>query len=109
MKNKILPIFLLVVLMFSAFSVTSFADEFLFTVDVNEQYTDISYVDETNVLGEVQKEETQDDLQSKKTIYIAVLSVLLVISVIILIVTLKKAEQGKIDIRLKDETENINE
>ena len=75
-------------------------------IDVNEKYTDISYVDETNVYGEVVNSEEEQELQTKKTVYIAVLSVLLVISIIVLIVTLKRAKEDKL---LKEETENNTE
>ena len=72
-------------------------------IDVSERFTDITYLDETNVYGEVVNEEEEQELQTKKTVYIAVLSVLLVVSIIILIVTLKRAKDDKL---LKDETES---
>lgn len=65
-------------------------------IDVNEKYTDISYVDETNVYGEVVTEEEQQELETKKTVYIAILSILLVISIIILVVTVKRAKEDKL-------------
>ena len=65
-------------------------------IDVNERYTDISYVDETNVYGEVVTEEEQQDLQTKKTVYIVILSILLVISIIVLIVTVKRAKEDRL-------------
>jgi hypothetical protein len=65
-------------------------------IDVEERYTDITYLDETNVYGEVINAEEEQDLQTKKTVYIAVLSVLLVISIIVLIVTLKRAKDDKL-------------
>ena len=65
-------------------------------IDVNEKYTDISYVDETNVYGEVVTEEEQQELETKKTVYIVILSILLVISIIILVVTVKRAKEDKL-------------
>ncbi len=107
MKKRALTIILSVLLLFSLVSATAYADDdFLFTVDVNEQYTDISYIDETNALGEVETDEYEQELKNKKTVYIVVLSVLLVASVAVLVVTLKKAERGEL---LKDkDDEEIN-
>ena len=100
MKVKMVSLILVLIACISVFVVpVSASGDFEFPIDVNERYTDISYVDETNVYGEVVTEEDTQELENKKTIYIAVLSVLLVISIIILIVTLKKAKDGKL---LKD-------
>ena len=65
-------------------------------IDVEERYTDITYLDETNVYGEVIDAEEEQEMQTKKTVYITVLLVLLVISIIVLIVTLKRAKEDKL-------------
>ena len=104
MKLKLFSLLLSLIACASVFviPVSASGEEFYFPIDVEERYTDISYVDETNVYGEVVTEEDTQELENKKTIYIAVLCVLLVISIIILIVTLKKAKDGKL---LKDTDE----
>lgn len=101
MKLKILSILFAVISCVSLFIVpVSASGSVELPIDVNERYTDISYIDETNVYGEVVTEEEQQELETKKTVYIAVLSVLLVISIIILIVTVKRAKEDKL---LKEE------
>lgn len=101
MKLKLLSIFFVVISCISLFIVpVSASGSVELPIDVNERYTDISYIDETNVYGEVVTEEEQQELETKKTVYIAVLSVLLVISIIILIVTVKRAKEDKL---LKEE------
>ena len=105
MKIKILSIIFAILSCVSLFIVPVSASVEL-PIDVEERYTDITYLDETNVYGEVINAEEEQDLQTKKTVYIAVLSVLLVISIIILIVTLKRAKEDKL---LKEETENNTE
>lgn len=106
MKLKAVSLILVLILCISTFVIpVSASGDFEFPIDVNERYTDISYVDETNALGEVVTDEEEQDLENKKTIYIAVLSVLLVISIIILIVTLKRAKEDKL---LKSEDENVS-
>lgn len=106
MKLKLFSIFMALIICMSVFILpVSASGDFYFPIDVDERYTDISYVDETNVLGEVVTDDEEEDLENKKTIYIAVLSVLLVISIIILIVTLKRAKDDKL---LKSEDENVS-
>ncbi len=105
MKIKVLSIIFSVVSFVLLFIVPVSASVEL-PIDVEERYTDISYLDETNVYGEVVNAEEEQELQTKKTVYIAVLSVLLVISIIVLIVTLKRAKDDKL---LKEETENNTE
>lgn len=101
MKIKILSIIFAILSCVSLFIVPVSASVEL-PIDVEERYTDITYLDETNVYGEVVNAEEEQELQTKKTVYIAVLSVLLVISIIILIVTLKRAKEDKL---LKEETD----
>ena len=102
MKLKVLSIIFAIFSCVSLFMVPVSASVEL-PIDVEERYTDITYLDETNVYGEVVNSEEEQELQTKKTVYIAVLSVLLVISIVILIVTLKRAKDDKL---LKDEPEN---
>ncbi len=105
MKIKVLSVIFAILSCVSLFIVPVSASVEL-PIDVEERYTDITYLDETNVYGEVINAEEEQDLQTKKTVYIAVLSVLLVISIIVLIVTLKRAKEDKL---LKEETENNTE
>ncbi|MBR2876028.1 MAG: hypothetical protein IKC01_02720 [Clostridia bacterium] len=102
MKQKVISLLFATLLLASSFvlNVSASGEEFRFPIDVEERYTNISYVDETNVLGEVVTEEEESDMANKKTVYVAVLSVLLVASVIVLIVTLKRAKNDKL---LKDD------
>lgn len=103
MKLKILSVLFVLISVVSIFVVpVSATAEIEFTVDVNERYTDISYLDETNAYGEIINSEEDKELQSKKTIYIVVLSILLVISIVILVVTLKRAKEDKL---IKKETD----
>ena len=95
MKIKVLSIIFAILSCVSLFIVPVSASVEL-PIDVEERYTDITYLDETNVYGEVINAEEEQDLQTKKTVYIAVLSVLLVISIIVLIVTLKRAKDDKL-------------
>ncbi len=97
MKIKILAILSAVISCVSLFIVpVSAGSSVELPIDVNERYTDISYVDETNVYGEVVTEEEQQDLQTKKTVYIVILSILLVISIVILIITVKRAKEDRL-------------
>jgi hypothetical protein len=105
MKIKVLSVIFAILSCVSLFIVPVSASVEL-PIDVEERYTDITYLDETNVYGEVINAEEEQDLQTKKTVYIAVLSVLLVISIIVLTVTLKRAKEDKL---LKEETENNTE
>ncbi len=95
MKIKVLSVIFAILSCVSLFIVPVSASVEL-PIDVEERYTDITYLDETNVYGEVINAEEEQDLQTKKTVYIAVLSVLLVISIIVLIVTLKRAKDDKL-------------
>jgi hypothetical protein len=101
MKLKLLSVFFAIVSCVSLFIVPVSASVEL-PIDVEERYTDITYLDETNVYGEVVNAEEEQELQTKKNVYITVLSVLLVISIIVLIVTLKRAKDDKL---VKEETE----
>ena len=95
MKIKVLSVVFAIISCISMFIIPVSASVEL-PIDVEERYTDISYLDETNVYGEVVNTEEEQELQTKKTVYIAVLSVLLVISIIVLIVTLKRAKEDKL-------------
>lgn len=90
--KKLFSVLLAVVLLCSILSVVASAEEFQLTLDENNRYTDISYIDgdDAELLGI-----DGDDDGVGKTVYIAVLSVLLVIAIVVLIVTLKKAKIEK--------------
>ena len=105
MKIKVLSVIFAILSCVSLFIIPVSASVEL-PIDVEERYTDITYLDETNVYGEVVNAEEEQELQTKKNVYITVLSVLLVISIIVLIVTLKRAKEDKL---LKEETENNTE
>ena len=97
MKIKILSILFVVISCVSLFVIpVSASGSVELPIDVNERYTDISYIDETNVYGEVVTEEEKQEVQAKKTVYIVILSVLLVVSIIILIITVKRAKDDKL-------------
>ncbi|MBQ6936050.1 MAG: hypothetical protein IJN49_05805 [Clostridia bacterium] len=97
MKIKILSILFVVISCVSLFVIpVSASGSVELPIDVNERYTDISYIDETNVYGEVVTEEEQQELQTNKNVYIVILSVLLVISIVILVVTVKRAKDDKL-------------
>ena len=95
MKIKVLSVIFAILSCVSLFIVPVSASVEL-PIDVEERYTDITYLDETNVYGEVVNAEEEQELQTKKNVYITVLSVLLVISIIVLIVTLKRAKEDKL-------------
>ena len=107
MKIKILSVVFAIISCISLFIIPVSASVEL-PIDVNERYTDISYVDETNVYGEVVTEEEQQDLQTKKTVYIVILSILLVISIIVLIVTVKRAKEDRLFPSEEKEERNRN-
>lgn len=97
MKMKILPIIFAMVASISLFIIpVSASVEIELPIDVTELYTDINYLDETNVYGEVVTEDDEKELDTKKHIYIAILCVLFVVALIILIVTVKRAKDDKL-------------
>lgn len=59
-----------------------------FTLNLSERYTDIIEVSEGDIHDSVDK--TDENTESKRIVYIAVLSSALVVSIVILIVTLKR-------------------
>jgi hypothetical protein len=74
--------------------------DFQLTIDVNERYTDISdTVEGQDVFGYRNQEEKEKE--TKRNTYVAILSVALVISVIILVVCLKRVPKEK-DITIGD-------
>ncbi len=105
MKIKILSVVFAIISCVSLFILPVSASVEL-PIDVEERYTDITYLDETNVYGEVINSEEEQELQTKKTVYIVVLSILLVISIIILIVTLKRAKEDNL---IKEKSESYTE
>ena len=96
MKCKLLALFLALVFMLGSFSVVCMGSEedgLTFTVDVNERYTDISELGEgENLFG---TNPDKEERETKKTIYISVLVVALVISVIVLVLALKRVPDEK--------------
>lgn len=75
-------------------SSTANTTEFVLDIDVNERYTDI--FDDTD--GYV-TEKTEEEKESGKTVYIAILCAALVVSVVILAVSLKRVpKEEDIDI-----------
>lgn len=75
-------------------SSTANTTEFVLDIDVNERYTDI--FDDTD--GHV-TEKTEEEKESSKTVYIAILCAALVVSVVILAVSLKRVpKEEDIDI-----------
>ena len=97
MKLKIFSVLFVLISVVSVFVLpVSASEEVQLPIDVNERYTDISYVDETNIYGEIINSEADKELQSKKTVYIVVLLILLVVSIVILVVTLKRAKEDKL-------------
>lgn len=97
MKLKIFSVLFVLISVVSVFVLpVSASEEVQLPIDVNERYTDISYVDETNICGEIINSEADKELQSKKTVYIVVLLILLVVSIVILVVTLKRAKEDKL-------------
>lgn len=104
--KKTVSLILAVVTLISVFAPLCFAEEFVFTLDENERYTDISYVDENErelyFGGDAPK-------GISKGSYVAILSVLLVIAVAVLVVTLRKGriekEEYEAEIKEADEIE----
>ena len=94
--KKIISVLLCVILLFSAFSLSAFAakentkteeTELVLEIDVNKRYTDI--FDETD--GMVTTMEEKKELSdNQKMVYIAILCAALVVSVVVLVVSLKK-------------------
>lgn len=81
-------------------------DELELTIDVNRRYTNISEMDENEPFLS-KSEETQQKERNKK-VYIAVLVTLLIISIGILIYTLKKVPSEK-EIEEKDTKELLTD
>ena len=70
-----------------------------FTLDVNERYTNIIEVSDGDVLNSVAKADEDENSESKRIVYIAVLVTALVVSVVVLIVTLKRVpDEENVDI-----------
>ena len=71
--------------------------EVQFTLDLSERYTDIIEVSEGDIHASVGK--VDDNSESKKIVYIAVLVTALIVSIVILIVTLKRVpDEEEVDI-----------
>ncbi len=64
--------------------------EFRLEIDVEKRYTDISEMDDYHKAFLDVVDETEDKKDSRKMVYIAILSVLLVAAIVILVVSLKR-------------------
>jgi hypothetical protein len=86
-------------------------DEVEFTLNLSERYTDILEVSEGDIHASVDK--SDENTESKRIVYIALLSSALVVSIVILVVTLKRVpDEENIDISgtgKKKKTENAEE
>ncbi len=93
MTKRFLAVLFSVLVLFTTCTPVAFAKaeegEIELTIDVNERYTDISDVAESdNLFLYGEKEEEAKNV--KRNTYIAVLSVALVVAVIILVISLKR-------------------
>lgn len=104
--KKFLSVFFSVIVLISAFSFSALAakednetekeTELILEIDVNKRYTDI--VEDTDGLITDSKDE-KGISDNQKTVYIAVLCAALVVSVVVLVVSLKKVpKEEDIDI-----------
>jgi hypothetical protein len=80
-------------------------DEIMITLDVNERYTDISEMNEDDPY--LSKSEETLEKERNKKVYIAVLVILLVVSLGVLVYTLKKVPSEK-EIEDKDTAELLS-
>ena len=106
MKKRILAILCAILCMFSI-SVCAFAEKdttestsFVFKVDVNERYTDIiDATDDAEYYQLYNNEDEEKQAQAKRNTYIAVLVAALAVSVVVLVVSLKRVpKQEEIDV-----------
>ncbi len=104
--KKIISVLLCVMLLLTAFSFTAFAGEdkdktdetteFVLEIDVNKRYTD--FVEDTDGLVESTKDK-KEMTEGQRTVYIAVLVSALVVSVVVLVVSVKRVpKEADIDI-----------
>ncbi len=113
--KKMLSVLICSLLLFSAFTVSAFAEtnttaeettEFVLEIDVNKRYTDI--VEDTD--GLIDDNSEDKDNGAKKTVYIAVLVAALVVSIVILAVSLKRVpKEEDIDISGQNKTQKDKE
>lgn len=105
--KKITSLLVTGLLLFWSLGIPTFAEGFVLPINPSERYTDISFAGDEDEYREF----FEIGMSSKaKTVYITVLTVLLVISVGVLIFTLKKAkkEKKKFDEEIKEaENEEI--
>lgn len=112
--KKIIVLLLCVIPMFSLM-VPVYAEEetsefdFQLEIDVNKRYTDISEMDEYNEEFFQDAFEDEKIKESNKIIYIAILSVLLVIAVIVLIVSLRRVPDAEDEVEKKSENTALSE
>ncbi len=110
--KKIISVLLCAVALFGTFSLSVFAGEekkteetteYVLEIDVNKRYTDILDPSEATVSSAGTNKKGLS--QTQKTVYIAVLSAALVVSVVILAVSVKKVpKEEDIDISGKKKT-----
>jgi len=111
--KKMLSVLICALLLFSAFTVSAFAEtnttaeettEFVLEIDVNKRYTDIA--EDTDGYFSVDDK----DKDTNKTVYIAVLVAALVVSIVILAVSLKRVpKEEDIDISGQNKTKKDKE
>ncbi len=93
MTKKALAVLFSVLVLFTMCVPVAFAEadegELELTIDVNRRYTDIAEEAESDNLF-LYGEKAEEEKNSKRNTYIAVLSVALVIAVVILVLTLKR-------------------
>ena len=108
--KKIVCLLLCVITLGSVVAPVCFAsekdEEIMITLDVNERYTDISEMNEDDPF--LSKSEETLNKERNKKVYIAVLVVLLLVSLCILLYTLKKVPSEK-EIEEKNTEELLND
>lgn len=113
--KKIISVLLCALLLFSVASLSAFGaeestkaeeTELVLEIDVNKRYTDI--VEETDGLVTTM-EEKKELTDNQKTVYIAILCAALAVSVVVLVVSLKKVpKEENIDISGKKKSKKEN-
>ena len=101
MTKKVLAVLLFTLVLFTMCSsvvVAAEEGEMELTIDVNRRYTDIAEQAENDNLF-LYGEKEEEEKNTKRNTYIAVLSVALVVSVIILVISLKRVpKEDDIDV-----------
>lgn len=113
MTKRFLAILFSVLVLFTMCTPVAFAvteeGELELTIDVNERYTDIAEEAESDNLF-LYGEKEEEEKNVKRNTYVAVLSVALVISIIILVITLRRVpKEEDIDVSGAEENKNKKE